>query len=359
MRKVLGKKSMLVVLAVAGAAVAFGVAVLRDRGGQGGLTVEVAGRSVHVADETTFGQATSMLALRPGRGDLLDVEGRPLRRGTVAGRLLLDGQPAPPGVRLRSGDRITVVAGRDRREPLSRQVLRVPGGMASDPQFFLARTPGSQVIIRGAISHKLVSASFHASGGPATVERAVALTFDDGPSPQFTARILATLGRLHVPATFFVVGYLADRYPDLVRQELRAGMTVGNHTYNHPEVPAFEQLPRRLLEDEVALGAQSLSRLDARPTLFRPPGGSFSATVVNAAEAFGERIVLWSVDPADWQPGATARQIARKVLAAVRPGSIVILHDGGGDRAATAKALPAIVKGIRRKGLRLVAITAR
>ena len=80
---------------------------------------------------------------------------------------------------------------------------------------------------------------------------------------------------------------------------------------------------------------------------------------MSAAEALGERIVLWSVDPADWQPGATARQIAHKVLAAVRPGSIVILHDGGGNRAATAAALPAIVKGIRHRGLRLVAIAAR
>ena len=78
--------------------------------------------------------------------------------------------------------------------------------------------------------------------------------------------------------------------------------------------------------------------------------------VVRDALSLGERIVLWSVDPGDWQKGATAKQIKRAVLGAVRPGSIVILHDGGGDRTATIAALPGIIKGIRHKGLRLVAI---
>jgi peptidoglycan-N-acetylglucosamine deacetylase len=190
------------------------------------------------------------------------------------------------------------------------------------------------------------------------VERTVALTFDDGPSPQYTPRILATLRRLRVHATFFCIGYLADEYPDLVRKELRAGMTVGNHSYNHPEVPSLDQLPPRLLEDQIVLGAQSLRRAGADPMLFRPPGGSFSAAVVRDAERHGERIVLWSVDPRDWQPDTTARQMARNVLAAVRPGSIIELHDGGGDRSATIAALAAIVKGIRHRHLRLVALSA-
>ena len=76
-------------------------------------------------------------------------------------------------------------------------------------------------------------------------------------------------------------------------------------------------------------------------------------------DELGERVVLWSVDPADWRAGIRAKQITRQVLAAIRPGSIVILHDGGGDRSATVAALPAIVKGIRRRGLRLVTITPR
>src|SRR2546427_11628712 len=136
-------------------------------------------------------------------------------------------------------------------------------------------------------------------------------------------------------------------------------MAVGSHSSNHPEVPPFAQLPPQLLTDEIALGEQVLSRLGAQPRLFRPRGGSSSPALVRAAAALGQRVVLWSVDPADWSPRSSAKEITKRVLSAVRPGSIVILHDGGGDRSATLAALPAIVRGIRHRGLQLVALTAK
>src|SRR5262249_55589875 len=158
--------------------------------------------------------------------------------------------------------------------------------------------------------------------GTARPARAVALTFDDGPSPLYTERILRTLRRLHVHATFFVIGYLVRAYPEIVREEQRLGMAVGNHTYNHPEVPPFAQLPRVLMRDEIALTASALARLGVHTDLFRPPAGSTSPVVEHVASSLGERVVLWSVDPADWAPGSTAREIAARVLSAVRPGSI-------------------------------------
>jgi peptidoglycan/xylan/chitin deacetylase (PgdA/CDA1 family) len=344
----------MVVVAIVGA-----LAAGRLSGGEGSssLTVTVAGRSVRVAVGTRLAEAAARFGLHPRAADLLDVDGKVLRAGVVPGKLLVDGRVAPAGLRLRNGDRVVAVNGKDRREPLVRRVARVPGGLPADPQFTVSRTPGEQVVVSGALSHELVSARFHPSGA-AQAGRAVALTFDDGPSPQYTPRILATLTRLHVHATFFVIGYLAAAYPQLVRRELRLGMTVGNHSYNHPEVPPFDQLPPRLLRDEIALGGQALSRLGARPRLFRPPGGSSSPVLVRAAAALGQRVVLWSVDPADWTAGSTAKEIARRVLSSVRPGSIVILHDGGGDRSATLTALPAIVRGIRKRGLHLLALTA-
>jgi peptidoglycan/xylan/chitin deacetylase (PgdA/CDA1 family)/sulfur carrier protein ThiS len=276
-------------------------------GGRASLAVTVAGRSAHVVEGTTLAGAAARFGLHPRAGDVVDVNGKVLRAGAVAGSFLVDGRPAPAETRLRSGDRITVVDGRDRREPLVRRVVRVTGGMASNPQFTVSRTPGEQVIVNGALSHELVSVQFHPRG-PARVARAVALTFDDGPSPQYTPRILAGLTKLRVRATFFVIGYLAEANPDLVRQELRLGMTVGNHSYNHPEVPPFAQLPPQLLTDEIALGEQVLSRLGAQPHLFRPPGGSSSQGVVRAAAALGQRVVLWSVDPADWNSGSSAKR---------------------------------------------------
>jgi peptidoglycan/xylan/chitin deacetylase (PgdA/CDA1 family)/sulfur carrier protein ThiS len=326
-------------------------------GERASLTVTVVGQAMRVAEGTTLTDAVTRFGLHPRSGDLLDVNGKVLRAAAVSGEFLVDGRPGRGGMRLRSGDRVSVVDSHDQREPLARRVVRAAGGAPSDPQFTLSRTPGEQVIVSGALSHELVSARFRPLGAT-RVERAVALTFDDGPSAQYTPRILATLARLRVRATFFLVGYLAEANPELVRRELQLGLTVGNHSYNHPEVPPFAQLPPRLLSDEIALGGQALSRLGAAPRLFRPPGGSTSAAVVGAAAALGQRVVLWSVDPADWSPGSTAKEITKRVLAAVRPGSIVILHDGGGDRSATLAALPAIVRGIRHRGLHLVPLSA-
>ena len=201
-----------------------------------------------------------------------------------------------------------------------------------------------------------MSTRYRTIDGPTKVSRAVALTFDDGPSPEYTPRVLDILRRMHVRATFFVIGFLVDAYPQLVRREHRMGMAVGNHTYNHPEVPPFNTLPRRLLDAEIGLGAESLSRAGIFASLLRPPAGSASGSVVRAAEAYGERVVLWSVDPVDWGKGVTAAQVRKRVLDAVRPGSIVDLHDGGGDRSATVAALPGIIRGIRHRQLKLVAI---
>jgi peptidoglycan/xylan/chitin deacetylase (PgdA/CDA1 family) len=332
------------------------VLVLPACGERASVSITVAGRQAQVPSGTTLAEAVTLFRLKPVAGNLLDVEGKVLRHGVSPGSILVNGRRAAGATRLQSGDRVATAPGADRTEPLRREVVAVPGGAPSNPQFVLTRTPGADVIVRGAISHKLVSAHFRPSGRPPTVERAVALTFDDGPWPESTSRILAVLRRLHVRATFFVIGYLVERYPQLVALERRDGMSIGNHTYNHPEVPPFAQLPPELIEDEIALGARRIARLGVHPDLLRPPAGSFSPAVVRAATALGERVVLWSVDSADWIPGATPRQITRRVLAAVRPGSIVLLHDGGGDRSATVKALPGIVKGIRHRGLRLIAL---
>jgi peptidoglycan/xylan/chitin deacetylase (PgdA/CDA1 family) len=318
------------------------------------ISVTVHGLDEHVSVGTTLGEAAQRFGVQPVAGDLLDVRRAILRRDAFPGRLLLNGRARPSAEELEDGDRIGAVDGRDRREPVTRFSVRVRGGVPANPQFTLARTPGRQVFEKGRISGKVTPAGFHASG-PARVPKAVALTFDDGPS-RYTRRVLAVLARLHVRATFFVIGYLAERFPRLVRRELAAGMRVGNHSYSHPYKPPFDRQPHERISSEIERGTDVLARLGRSPTLFRPPGGSYSPSVLEAASAHGQRVVLWSVDPQDWSAEATAKQITRRVLGAVRPGSIVVLHDGGGDQLPTLKALPAIVKGIRDKGLRLVLV---
>jgi hypothetical protein len=153
------------------------VAARRLIGGEGSsrLAVTVAGRSVDLAEGTTLAEAAARFGLHPRAGDLLDVNGRVLQAGVVAALLLVDGRAAPGGLRLRNGDRVAAVDGKDRREPLVRRVVRVPGGLPSDPQFTVSRTPGEQLIVGGALSHELVSTRFRPSGA-AHAERAVALT---------------------------------------------------------------------------------------------------------------------------------------------------------------------------------------
>jgi peptidoglycan/xylan/chitin deacetylase (PgdA/CDA1 family) len=335
------------------------VAVLLLTGGksQKRITVTVAGRPVHVLPGTSVGAVADTAGLSPPAGDLRDVRGKVLRRAVFPGTFLVNGRPATRHTPLAPGDRVTATGGRDRTEPLRRTLVPDPRGVPSDPQFAVDRVPGTWVNVRGAFSHELVSSTFRPHGTK-RVERAVALTFDDGPSPQYTPSILARLAKLHVHATFFVIGYLAAEYPGLVRREKRMGMAVGNHSYNHPEVPPFDQLPLPLVRDEIALADQVLAGIGVQTQLFRPPGGGTSARLVRAAAALGQRVVLWNVDPTDWVPGTTAKEIAQRVLSAVRPGSIVDLHDAGGDRSATLAALPAIVRGIRARGLRLVTLAS-
>ena len=320
------------------------------------ISIRVQGLEETVTQGTTLLEAAERFGLRSASGDLLGVQGGVLERGAFPGRLLLNSRLALAASELEEDDRLRVVDGRSRREPTMHVFVRVPGGIVANPQFTLARAPGVE-IERGRLSGKVDPDATHPSG-PWRTPQAVALTFDDGPSPD-TRRILAALKRLHVRATFFVVGRLAERYPKLVRREFAAGMGVGSHSYSHPYRPPFERLPRAQILAEIERANEVLGSLWRVPSLFRPPGGSFSSYVIEAAAVSGERIVLWSVDPRDWKAGTTEKQIVQRVLGAVRPGSIVLLHDGGGDRSQTVKALPEIVRGIRAKGLKLVLLEPR
>jgi peptidoglycan/xylan/chitin deacetylase (PgdA/CDA1 family) len=182
--------------------------------------------------------------------------------------------------------------------------------------------------------------------------RVVALTFDDGPSP-YTPAIVRTLVRLRVPATFFVVGQQLRYFSNGLRDELRSGFLVGDHTVNHADLPRFS---RGRQVAQIKDDAEMLQAAGA-PTvrLFRPPYGLANSTTFSILRKLKMLTVLWSVDPGDWRrPGVKA--IVSNVIHAVRPGSIVILHDGGGDRTQTNAALPTIVRRLRRNHYRLVSV---
>jgi peptidoglycan/xylan/chitin deacetylase (PgdA/CDA1 family) len=319
------------------------------------ISVRVQDATLQVPQGTTFGDLVRLQGLRPKTGRLFDIEGNLITGHIYPGALLLDGRPSPRNTLLASGDRIKVVDGTDRTEATITVRKHERSWAPGDPQFSLSVARHDEVISEGAVSGEVAGIRFVPTGRAKT-PRTVALTFDDGPSPTYTPQILRLLRRDHVPATFFVIGELAQRYPNLVRAEIRSGMSVGNHSWDHPDSPPFVDLAAARVRSEITTTDAELARIGDHAHLFRPPGGSFDPSLVAVTEAQGLRVVLWDVDPRDWAPGATARGIARAVLGSVKPGAVVELHDGGGDRSATVAALPKIVRGIRKMGLRLRAI---
>ncbi|MBS1870595.1 MAG: polysaccharide deacetylase family protein [Actinobacteria bacterium] len=180
----------------------------------------------------------------------------------------------------------------------------------------------------------------------------VALTFDDGPSP-YTDRLLDELERLHVPATFFVVGYQLPAFAPQLQREIDLGLTVGDHTADHANLTrlAPRDQRREIVEDADALHSYGAPW----PRLFRPPYGAYDATTHALLGRQRMLSVLWSVDSEDYtRPGVDA--IVRNVVEAVQPGSIVLMHDGGGDRTQTIAAIPRIVAQLRRDGYRFASV---
>jgi peptidoglycan/xylan/chitin deacetylase (PgdA/CDA1 family) len=313
------------------------------------MNVLVEGSMRTVPPGASVRRALNVLGIATPAGDLVDVEGITLRPRIFPGHITVNGQPATGDTVLGPGDIVELVEGVDRVEPVTVDTLRVSAGTLPNPQAHLGTVGGEQIITKGTLSGKLVSSAFRPRGN-AAIPPAVALTFDDGPSPRYTLRILRILRQRRVTATFFAVGYLARRYPELIERVLDSGMAVGNHSMHHPVARPFADLPPHQIRDEVERGHEVLADLGIRSVGFRPPGGSWSGAVLDIAAAVGERIILWSVDSEDFS-GLAPRVMARRVVREAGPGSVILLHDGGGDRTKTVKALPRIIAGLRDRGL--------
>ncbi len=185
--------------------------------------------------------------------------------------------------------------------------------------------------------------SIHRAGGR---KKTVALTFDDGPGKD-TLAILAILKRTNVPATFFVVGREVQANPQIVAQVVAGGHQIGIHTWNHPDMTKLSaaKQQKELIDTQNAV----INATGIASRLFRAPYGAVSPSVIAAAEKSKLLSVLWDGDARDWQNPSTAT-IVQRVLSRVSPGAIILMHDGGGDRANTVAALPTIIKNLKKRG---------
>ena len=199
----------------------------------------------------------------------------------------------------------------------------------------------------------------------------IAITFDDGPDPQWTPKILDVLKQENAPATFFLIGIQADKFGGVTERVFREGHEIGNHTFTHPDIAnishGFMKLELNLTEQLFA------SRLGMRTILFRPPYSidqepdtEDQVRPLETTQNLGYITVGDKIDPNDWRdnPRRSAAEISADVLAHLPPcapndqrcGNIVLLHDGGGNRAETVKALPSIIEGARAKGFEIVPV---
>lgn len=177
--------------------------------------------------------------------------------------------------------------------------------------------------------------------------KVVALTFDDGPS-DYTDGFLRVLEEKDARATFFEVGQVMPGREEAMRQILAQGSEIGDHTMDHVEYPGYAQI--------AGAAARIRAYTHFRPCLFRPPGGGVNDGVIATAGSLGMRTVNWDVDPRDWSTPGTAA-IYANVVGHVQPGSIVLMHDGGGPRGETLAALPRIIDTLRARGYRFATVT--
>ncbi len=334
----------------------------------GPIPVHVDGRALWVARSSTPARLVRSGALAVSSGDLVSVKGAVLRRGGgqppdfEVGGALVSSTTA-----LGFGADLTATRGGNVTESVVTTVVEITApvdyrGTGAVVTVETSGVPGIARVVMGSISHEIVSRTVLQAPVAMVVRsepdwsgaKVVALTFDDGPWPAQTLQVLGILTANKVKATFFEIGYLARRYPNLSKQVVADGMEIGDHTESHK---LLDKATHAVITSQIAQGQDDVQKASGvRPLWFRPPGGDMNAFVISETKRLGMRLVLWTVDPNDWKrPGA--KVIEQRVLDAVKPGSIILMHDGGGDRSQTIAALPVIIKALKARGYSMVTLT--
>jgi peptidoglycan-N-acetylglucosamine deacetylase len=239
-------------------------------------------------------------------------------------------------------------------------------------------TPGERQITVDPKTNLVTDEVFKTLPAPYTVDmygsspKKIAITFDDGPDPQWTPKILDVLKAKGVKATFFLIGVEAENYPSLTKRIYEEGHEIGNHTFTHPDI---SNINKRYFGIELSLTERFFEgKLGVKPVLFRPPYSvdqepdtADQVRPLELAQQLGYITIGDKVDPNDWRdnPRRPANEIVDDVLKNLPPcdpgnvtcGNIILLHDGGGNRSETLKALPAIIDGMRAKGYEIVPVS--
>jgi peptidoglycan/xylan/chitin deacetylase (PgdA/CDA1 family) len=185
--------------------------------------------------------------------------------------------------------------------------------------------------------------TFYVDDGP----KGIALTIDDGPNPVYTPQVLRLLEKYRVTATFSMIGIEVESYPGVARDVAAAGHIIANHTWTHPDLAL---LGPAAIDDQLNRATGAIHKVTGRvPTLFRAPYGAWSPAVLRRCAQTGMTPLDWSVDPRDWsRPGVSS--IVGNIMANTRTGSIILEHDGGGNRSQTVAALKIVLPRLLAAG---------
>jgi peptidoglycan/xylan/chitin deacetylase (PgdA/CDA1 family) len=184
-----------------------------------------------------------------------------------------------------------------------------------------------------------------------TTQKVVALTFDDGPEAHTTPELLAVLREKQVHATMFVLGKNVEKNPRIFAQTVADGHEIASHGYSHE---IFSRMRPAQYLQEITKVEQLLKDVAPQPVFFRPPGGGWNDSVAAALRQRGYTIVLWSVDPRDWAR-PSVQQVVQTVLQQVKPGSIIIMHDGQ-PQLPTPAAVGIIIDRLRAEGYKILTV---
>jgi peptidoglycan/xylan/chitin deacetylase (PgdA/CDA1 family) len=188
---------------------------------------------------------------------------------------------------------------------------------------------------------------------PRNNEKVIALTIDDGPWPKTTLQMLRILQENHVKATFFLVGQALKQHPEIAKQEVAQGHAIGNHTWHH----WYRQMDEATVKNEIERTTDLIYQITKVKTfLFRPPGGFLNNGLAAYAKSHNYTVIMWSLTSADTDRHAKPQAFVNNVLKGAKPGAIILMHDGGGDRQRTVQALPEIISKLKQQGYRFVTI---
>lgn len=318
-------------------------------------------------------RVASVISTTPAAGDLVDSDGAVLEVGAgMAGAYLLNGAECWGGALVRPGDSVEVARGDDVVEAVVSEEKAIPQPMSfrGSGAFFALRDagrPGVMEVRRGASTGKVFETVETVKAKSATVMRMryrpqgkkVVLTLDDGPTDAYTSDILDLLKAEGVHAVFFMLGRNVAARGKLVKRMAAEGHELANHSYSHS---IDEGASREATKAEIERASRAVKRATGTATKwFRPPGGSLNPAMLQAAEDAGHSVVLWDIDSLDWlaaRDGLGAGAIESRVLNPLPAnGSVLLFHDGGGDRRLTVEALTTIIRRLKAEGYDFCTLT--